>query len=580
MKHLGSAKLRTKTILTTVVVCVAALLLQGGVLLFLSTQTFSSKAYEDMAYFLESNHSLLNNKMTYIENIILNLRNDPAMQSFFTGNYDQLQISRQYAFCTSLSSEQNLVNATVPFVPEVFVFNTTGSCLQEYYDVSVISTQEQAKAEETAKLLYHSYREASTTVNCSVRGDALYLIVKLYSRQLTEQGMCIVKVDLSALELVLKEIGKYDFSFWSLLGAGGEEVKTYGMSLSPEEAKILWQDQQYYMHTVELKGVTYEIVPFNLSFGLKSVTAVPASQIYANRRIMTMSTLVTLLVLIPVMLGVAFFSSWTVTEPLKTVADKLKQFGKGDWNTKLDSFGVVELDDIVEVFNEMTERIHTLITQVYENQLLASKAQIKYLQSQINPHFLYNVLSTISLQAKMDGNEEVYRMVYSLSNLLQGKLFRSGEIEIKLREELELVEFYLYLQNKRFPDRLSYEIDCGEGVKELPVPRMCIEPVVENAVTHGLEPKEGKGFVRIRIYQEGSSLLVQVSDDGVGFSPEGLQDNKHTHVGLKNIEQLIHNLYGEGYGMQIESEPGQGTRVLLSLPAGGRSCLEEGHVGG
>lgn len=577
MKKTVPSKLRTKMILTTVTVCILALLLQGGILLYLSTRTFSSRAYEDLSYFLESNHALLNNKMMFVERIILNLRNDPSMQAFFTGSSDREQIAGQYAFCADLSSEQNLVDSYVPFATEVHAFNASGDLLSEYYDITSIPAGERRKAELNARALYASYKDSHSTVSCSVDSDSLYFIVKLYSPQLTELGLCVVRVDLQTLEMILRETGSYQNSFWTLLDADGRQVITCGKTLSSEDAGLLWQDRQYYMHTVAIESVPYQVVPYNLSFGLKSVAAVPSSQIYANLRIMTTSTIITLLALIPLTMAVAFFSSWKVTEPLKTVAYKISLFGKGDLDTRLGYFGIQEFDDIVSVFNEMTERIHTLITQVYENQLLATKAQIKYLQSQINPHFLYNVLTTIALRARLDGNENVYRMVYSLSCLLQGKLFRSGEIKIRLRQELELVEFYLYLQNMRYPDRLSYGIDCPEGLLDLFVPRMCIEPVVENAVTHGLEPKEGEGAVKIRIYEAGSVLCIEVCDDGVGFSTERIPSDSHTHVGLKNIEQLIRNLYGGDFGMSVESRPGEGTKVLLRLPVERSADHEKGN---
>lgn len=574
MKKSIHAKLRTKMILTTVMVCILALLFQGAILLYLSTQTFSRKACEDMAFFLESNHTLLNNKMMFIESIILNLRNDPSMQVFFTDNSAPEQVARQYAFCADLSSEQNLVNSYIPFATEVYTFNPSGDLLSEYYDITNIPPQERQDSELTARTLYARYKDASATVNCSVDRNSLYLIVKLYSPQLLEQGICIIRVDLHTLEMLLQEIDSYENSFWILLDSDGRQMMAHGITLSDKDTELLWQDRQYYMHTVSVDGVPYQIVPCNLSFGLKSVAAVPSSQIYANLRIMTMSTIITVLVLIGLTLIIAFFSSWKVTEPLKTVAHKISQFGKGDFSTRLEYFGVQEFDDIVSVFNEMTERIHNLITQVYENRLLATQAQIKYLQSQINPHFLYNVLSTILLRSRLDGNEDVYRMVYSLSSLLQGKLFRNGEIKIRLREELELVGFYLYLQNMRFPDRLTYKIDCPEELLELYVPRMCVEPVVENAVTHGLEPKEGEGAVNIRIFEQEDVLSIEVCDDGVGFSADQVKAGSHTHVGLKNIDQLFHNLYGESFGIHVESRPGEGTKVTLHLPAEGGN----GHV--
>ena len=134
--------------------------------------------------------------------------------------------------------------------------------------------------------------------------------------------------------------------------------------------------------------------------------------------------------------------------------------------------------------------------------LPATRLQVKYLQAQITPHFQFNILSMLSIKAKMAGNEELYQSLRAFSELVRGKIFRKKEIMIPVAEELELVEFYLYLQNSRFRDKITYEIIYpGEELKEDLIPRLLIEPLVENAVSHGLEPKEGNGKVCVVLYE-------------------------------------------------------------------------------
>ena len=214
----------------------------------------------------------------------------------------------------------------------------------------------------------------------------------------------------------------------------------------------------------------------------------------------------------------------------------------------------------------MTEKIYTLIKKVCENQNLANQSQVRFLQSQMKPHFLYNTLSTIALHCKMIGDETTYQMVHALSKLMQGRIFRSGEIEIQLGEELELIEAYLYLQNMRFPDKIHYNIRCGDGLADVLIPRLSIQPLVENAVVHGLENKKEPGTVWIEISVCEDTLQVEVRDDGVGFSSDQQEDQKHTHMGLKNIQQMIQNMYGREYGIRISSIQGKGTTAMLRLP--------------
>ena len=220
----------------------------------------------------------------------------------------------------------------------------------------------------------------------------------------------------------------------------------------------------------------------------------------------------------------------------------------------------------------MTAQINRLITEVYEAQLLSQQAQIKYLQAQMSPHFLFNVLSMIGTKAALNRDEEVHKMIGMLSRLLQGKVFRKNEIEITLAEEMEIVEFYLYLQNHRFGDKITYSIAYENETTDaasLLVPRLSIEPLVENAVAHGLEPKEGNGHICVTVSRN-AHLTVTITDDGVGFDTENVahpeEDETHSHVGIMNTDRMIKNLYGNDFGVTVESAVGRGTTVTVRLP--------------
>ena len=255
-----------------------------------------------------------------------------------------------------------------------------------------------------------------------------------------------------------------------------------------------------------------------------------------------------------------------------------------------------------QVFNEMADRIKYLITEVYEKQLLATKSQVKYLQSQLNPHFQFNILAMLSLKAKMSGNEELYESLNAFSKLMQGKIFRDKEIKIKVKEELEIVQFYLFLQKERYQDKLMYEINLSdEQIKENLIPRLLIEPLVENAVSHGLEPQKESGMIKVSLYEENTSeesakeekinhteqikrLHIIVEDNGVGMDYEKLNEDQeneipengkigHTHTGLKNTQRMLQILYGEDYELDIESKKGKGTRIEIILPSERGSML-------
>ena len=278
-----------------------------------------------------------------------------------------------------------------------------------------------------------------------------------------------------------------------------------------------------------------------------------------------------------------------LTRPLKEVTGRLMEVKEGNFETKLPEYSSQEFHEISHTFNEMTAYISHLINQVYEKQLSIKELEVKFLQMQMNPHFMFNVLNTIALEAKMNGDEEVYKMISSFAQLIQAKIYRKNTEKVKIRQELEYVEYYLYLQSYRFGERLSYSVTADEKLKELYIPKLCIQLIVENAVIHGIEPMMENGVVSVRIYEEGGKLYIETKDNGVGFGEDGPlifpmetqeEDRQHNHVGLNNVHNIIRLMYGEEYGLSGYSRRNGGTSIYICVPLdeGGAQLGDMDHV--
>ena len=228
---------------------------------------------------------------------------------------------------------------------------------------------------------------------------------------------------------------------------------------------------------------------------------------------------------------------------------------------------------------EFISTIRSLIQREATADMMRKQAEIEALQNQINPHFLYNTLETIRGQAIVAGNREIAETTKALADIFRYNISKKGSV-VTLKEELDNIQAYMYIQRLRFNARFDLKINVPEETMTLKIPKLIIQPVVENSLKHGLEPKIGQGRITIQAFRTEEALFIIVEDDGIGMDIKKLkmlrkrmQDNDNTetasersaHVGLVNVSERIRMIYGNWYGISVESIPNAGTKVQLVL---------------
>jgi two-component system, sensor histidine kinase YesM len=236
---------------------------------------------------------------------------------------------------------------------------------------------------------------------------------------------------------------------------------------------------------------------------------------------------------------------------------------------------------IVVIFVLLTNGVKRLVKSSYESKILLDEMEIKFLQHQMNPHFLFNILLTIQIKAKMSGDEKIYKMISSLSALLRAGIYKDARAIVSLKEELKYVEYYLWLQKERFDDRLNYSIDVSDdSILNCEIPRLIIESMVENAIVHGIENMSEGAMVRVTLEYVTSNqkeeILIHVMDNGAGFNAAkvvsekvGLENDgtiRRDKMGLNNTNQRLKLIYGEQYGLIIHSKEKEGTDIEIHIP--------------
>ena len=289
-----------------------------------------------------------------------------------------------------------------------------------------------------------------------------------------------------------------------------------------------------------------------------------------------------LLLLVFTVLTALVFSiliSRMITSPVRRMIYHINQISAGTSSALPPMKMYHEFEIWADSFNRMLRQLDTYYNDNFQKQLLLKNAEIRALQSQMDPHFLFNVLNTIAWKAQIINNEEIYQMVISLGELLKANTLSRETDFIELEKEMEYVKFYIYLQQRRFEDRIDCVIRIPEELMKCKVPCFCIQPLVENAIVHGLEPKKGKGKLIIQIFPTDcreaapSEMEVAIIDNGLGFAeipdvrsiPSSSSDT-HTHIGLKNLDKRLELLFGERARLKIESVPNLCTTISFRIP--------------
>jgi len=309
---------------------------------------------------------------------------------------------------------------------------------------------------------------------------------------------------------------------------------------------------------------------------LKIINFMPLRPFYSQQYLtLTLSILISLVF----MLFFVAHSRHMIQQFVKPIEDLRRLMSEAQHGNLMVSFQPDtqdEFQDLAESFNQMVAELRRLIDQVYIEQSSKRKAEVKALQASIKPHFLYNTLETIHWMARRYGANDIVEAVDALSDLFRAGFSANHELGT-VETEFSHVESYLKIQKLRYRDILDYHLEIDPDVRQLPVMQTILQPIVENALYHGIKESGNPGQIVIRARMEADSLQIVVRDNGRGMTKEKLEqlvvslqqkgdlDPERGH-GLRNVQQRLTISYGSSYGMTIESEPNQGTEVTLRLP--------------
>lgn len=335
--------------------------------------------------------------------------------------------------------------------------------------------------------------------------------------------------------------------------------------------------EQGFFYT-KLSGKTFLITYSTIKpLGWKVVSFVEKDRLVAeNRAIQSYLFITILLALFAAFIFLVFFQN-TILYPLKQLRILIDHISNQNFDVYMQPRGNDEVSKLIQAFNSMSAKLNELMNQVYIATIKQKEAELKALQERINPHFLYNTLDTIYWTARLEGAKNACILVEALSKLFRSILANKSNI-ITVKEEIEHLSSYILIQKVRYQDLIEFSLNVQSQALCYKTVKLVLQPIVENAIYHGIEKSGKKGKISIEVFTKDEKLYFIVSDTGAGAPKEVFEsalknDSPNGKIGLKNVNDRIKLAFGNEYGMEIESTPGLGTKVTVVQPA-----LKEGDL--
>ncbi len=394
------------------------------------------------------------------------------------------------------------------------------------------------------------------------------------------QRVLLLDIRYSSLEQLLNSVALGNAGYIYLIGDDGKliyhpknQLIDSGRVQENHRETVNWRDGIHEeIFQGEKRFVTVKTVGYT---GWKLVGITPAKGIsFSGVKTRLFIVFVILLILFLLVL-INYYISSRITNPIHELENSVGELEDGNLEAEISIKGSYEIQHLGRSITSMAQQIQVLMKDIVAEHESKRKSEFDTLQSQINPHFLYNTLDIIVWMIENEQKSEAVKVVTALARFFRISLSRGKSI-IRVSDELEHVRNYLMIQHMRFKNKFTYQIQADDDVLEMASLKLMLQPLVENAIYHGMEFMDGDGEILIRASKKGDELLFSIEDNGLGMCPEQVErlltDTSHvpsrrgSGIGVRNVNERIRLYFGEDYGLEIDSEPDEGTRIYIHLP--------------
>jgi two-component system, sensor histidine kinase YesM len=547
------------------------------------SRTYTGLIYDETAEVLNLHTMIINSRMSDMEKLSFEILSNPDIQRNFVKHDIAATSYESYAASRGLYSQLFALWAMDTRLLSIgFLFE----------DGDLVGTDARGGTGIPGET-YTALRAAARTADgkcgwaANAAGDmtvVLYRLIKDISgsgfRPLGVLFICIDARQLLAYPSVVPQERKPDM----VCIAGDQILSAVPVDIRRDELEGALRDPSPYEIVRYAGEATFVAVRQSVSSGWYYLYMLPAGTLLRPITGLSIVIALSMLVLLAGVVAVGYRFARAISAPIARLAETAKVVAEGDYSVTLDAaarggrVAISEVTLLSDDFSRMVRKIDHLINEVYAEKLLSVEMKYRILQQQINPHFLYNTLDTINWKALQGGSGEIAAMVRSLSRMLRGSI--TGPDEISVGEDLRFVEDYMLIQRLRFEERLDFAASIQPEVLRCGIPRVTLQPIVENCVIHNIEKYSRACEIRIHSSVTPECARICVDDNGLGIDPRrmdlifsGQAEATGGSIGLRNINERIRMLFGERFGVRVENREPMGTRVTVTLPL--KECAHE-----
>lgn len=397
----------------------------------------------------------------------------------------------------------------------------------------------------------------------------------------TEQAVLLIDMAYQGLDSVLDEVSLGNGGYIYLMDSTGEiiwhpkfeliasgRVKENNLIAATYSDGSIEEEFDNTARTVVIKTVGYT--------GWKLVGVIKGTGISLNTIKTRLFIVFVIFLIIFIVVLINSYISFRVTDPIRELEKSVKKLEEGNLDADIYMGGSYEIQHLGESVQDMKYRIKGLMQDIVTEHEEKRKSEFDSLQAQINPHFLYNTLDIIVWQIENEKQSEAVHTVTALARFFRLSLGKGKNI-VTVKAEIDHVKNYLMIQHMRFKNKFDYEFEIAEDVLELSSLKLMLQPMVENAIYHGMEFMDGDGLIKIKAWREADELYLSVTDNGLGMTEDKVSlvlagksnsgNGRGSGIGVKNVNERIKLYFGDKYGLKIDSEPDVGTTIIIHLPA-------------